>query len=114
MVATAYAAPAFASSAFVDPVSSCWQNAFGSFDLRYNGPVNRIANASFRGSTDGTCSDNSLTFPTVVRAPSFAAANAACMSLLFMPTSGSLNQIGYPGAPPDFYLWQLAPLGRRP
>ncbi len=109
VVAVAYAAPAFAVS-FVDPVGSCWRSPSGILDLFYEGPVNTYSNGAFTESTNGTCTGNSFTFPTIVRATSFATANAACMSILNKPTSGSLNQIGYPAAPPDFYLCENPPL----
>jgi hypothetical protein len=109
VVAVAYAAPAFAVS-FVDPVNSCWQGSFGTVDLHYLGPIDRIANAAFRESTNGTCAGNGSTFPTVVRASTFAEANGKCMTLLNKPTSGQVNQIGYPGAPAQLYLCGNPPL----
>ena len=109
LVAVASAAPAFAVS-FVDPVSSCWSERFGSQDLLYRGAVNTYANAIFTNSTNGTCTGNIFGFPTVVRASSFSEANAKCVTILNKPTSGTLNGIGYPGAPPDFYLCDDPPL----
>ena len=76
VVAVAYAAPAFAVS-FVDPVGSCWRSPSGILDLFYEGPVNTHSNVAFTESTNGTCTGNAVTFPTIVRATSCATANAA-------------------------------------